>query len=156
MFFSSNSWDALIWNIIISYTYYSGFPGGSDGAEIACHAGDSGSIPGSGRSPRGGHGNPLQYSCLENSMERGACQAIIIKCWTWLNNWAHISTIYSADLSMCTTNTVILIHFILRDSCETLYCADNDICCIIENIPEKNRASILIGGHWELNPFLCN
>ena len=36
---------------------------------------DAGSIPGSGRSPGGGHGNPLQYSCLENSMDRGAWQA---------------------------------------------------------------------------------
>ena len=43
-----------------------GFPGGSDGKESACNVGDLGSIPGLGRSPRGGHGNPLQYSCLEN------------------------------------------------------------------------------------------
>ena len=43
-----------------------GFPGGSDGKESACNAGDLGLIPGLGRSP-GGHGNPLQYSCLENS-----------------------------------------------------------------------------------------
>ena len=42
------------------------FPGGSDGKESACNAEDLGSIPGLGRSPRGGHGNPLQYSCLEN------------------------------------------------------------------------------------------
>ena len=42
------------------------FPGGSDGKESACNAGDLGLIPGLGRSPRGGHGNPLQYSCLEN------------------------------------------------------------------------------------------
>ena len=41
-------------------------PGGSDGKESACNAGDLGSIPGSGRSPGGGHVNPLQYSCLEN------------------------------------------------------------------------------------------
>ena len=40
--------------------------GGLDGEESACNAGDLGSIPGLGRSPRGGHGNPLQYSCLEN------------------------------------------------------------------------------------------
>ena len=45
---------------------YSGFPGGSEGKESACNAGDVGSIPGLGRSPGGGHGNPLQYSCLEN------------------------------------------------------------------------------------------
>ena len=42
-----------------------GFPGGSDGKESACHAGDLGLIPGLERSPGGGHGNPLQYSCLE-------------------------------------------------------------------------------------------
>ena len=43
-----------------------GFPGGTDGNESACNAGDPGSFPGSGRSPREGNGNPLQYSCLEN------------------------------------------------------------------------------------------
>ena len=42
------------------------FPGGSDVTEFACNAGDLGLIPGLGRSPGGGHGNPLQYSCLEN------------------------------------------------------------------------------------------
>ena len=47
------------------------FPGGSDGKESACNAGDLGLIPGSGRSPGEGNGNPLHYSCLENSMERG-------------------------------------------------------------------------------------
>ena len=43
-----------------------GFPGGSDGKESACNVGDPGSIAGLGRFPGGGHGNPLQYSCLEN------------------------------------------------------------------------------------------
>ena len=46
------------------------FPGGSDGKESACYEGDLGSIPGLGRSPGGGHGNPLQYSCLENPPEQ--------------------------------------------------------------------------------------
>ena len=46
-----------------------GFPTGSDGKESACNVGDQGSIPGLERSPGGGHGNPLQYSCLENSYE---------------------------------------------------------------------------------------
>ena len=54
-----------------------GFPGGSDGKESACNVGDLGSIPGSGRSPGGGHGNPLQYSCLENPMDRGAWRATV-------------------------------------------------------------------------------
>ena len=48
-----------------------GFPGGSHGKASACNMGDLGSIPGSGRSPREGNGNPLQYFCLENSMEGG-------------------------------------------------------------------------------------
>ena len=52
--------------------YELGFPGGSDGKESACSAGDQGLIPESGRSPGEGNGNPLQYSCLENPMDRGA------------------------------------------------------------------------------------
>ena len=55
-----------------------GFPNGSEGKESSCNAGDtgdSGSIPGSGRFLGEGNGNPLQYSCLENSMDRGAWQA---------------------------------------------------------------------------------
>ena len=46
-----------------------GFPGGSEGKVSACNGGDLGSIPGSGRSPGEGNGNPLQYSCLENPMD---------------------------------------------------------------------------------------
>ena len=48
----------------------SSFPGGSDGKEYACDAGDLGLIPGSGRSPGEGNGKPLQYSYLENTMDR--------------------------------------------------------------------------------------
>ena len=51
--------------------YLQGFPGGSDGEESACNAEDPGSIATSERSPGEGHGNPLQYSCQENSMDRG-------------------------------------------------------------------------------------
>ena len=54
-----------------------GFPGGSDSKESACNAGDLGSIPGSGRSPGEGNGNPLQYFCLENSVDRGAWRAAV-------------------------------------------------------------------------------
>ena len=49
-----------------SILFFMGFPGGSDGKEYTCNVGDLGSIPGLGRSPGGGHGNPLQCSCLEN------------------------------------------------------------------------------------------
>jgi len=54
-----------------------GFPGGSDGKESACNAGDPGVIPGPGRSPREGNGYPLQNSCLENPMDKVAWQATV-------------------------------------------------------------------------------
>ena len=71
--------------MIYGYSYHSlcaiiwkkGFPGGSDGKESAYNAGDPGSFPGLGRSPGQWHCNPLQYSCLENSMDRGAWWAIV-------------------------------------------------------------------------------
>ena len=65
-----------------------GLPGRLSGKESACNAGatgDSGSIPGLGRFPGGGNGNPLQYSCLENLMDRGAWWATahgFAKSWT--------------------------------------------------------------------------
>ena len=62
-----------------------GIPDDSDGKESACSVGDPGSIPGSGISPGEGNGTPLQYSCLENSMDRGAWWATVhgvAKIWT--------------------------------------------------------------------------
>ena len=66
-----------------------GLPAGSDGKESACDAEDLGLIPGSGRSPGEGNGYPLQYSCLENPMDRGAQWAIVhgvTKSWTRLSD----------------------------------------------------------------------
>ena len=54
-----------------------GYPGGSEIKASACNAGDLGLIPGLGRSPREGNGNPLQYSCLENPMDRGAWRTVV-------------------------------------------------------------------------------
>ena len=54
-----------------------GFPGGAEVKVSACNVGDLGSIPGSGRSPGEGNGNPLQYSRLENPMDRGAWWATV-------------------------------------------------------------------------------
>ena len=53
------------------------FPHSSVGKESVCNAGDPGLTPGSGRSPEEGNGNPLQYSCLENPIDRGAWQAVV-------------------------------------------------------------------------------
>ena len=62
------------------FKHIGGFPGGSDGKESICYAGDPGLIAGLGRSPEERNGYPLQYSCLENSMDRGAWRATV---------WSH-------------------------------------------------------------------
>ena len=64
------------------------FPGGSDGRVSAYNAGDPGSIPGSGRFPGKGNGNPLRYSYLENLMDGGAWQAIVHEV---IRNWTRLS-----------------------------------------------------------------
>ena len=70
-------WGAIAFSELCSYhSTNKGFPGGSDGQDFACNAGDPGLISESERSPGERNGYPLQYSCLENSMDRGAWQAI--------------------------------------------------------------------------------
>ena len=64
--------DITIYNVNYFTILLSDFPGGSDGKASVSNAGDPGSIPGSGRSPGEENGNPLQYYCLENPMDRGA------------------------------------------------------------------------------------
>ena len=79
------------------YVYiYTGidFPGSSDGKESAYNAGDPGSVSGLGKSPEEGNGNPLQYSCLENSMDRGAWWATVhgvAKSQTRLRNFHYLT-----------------------------------------------------------------
>ena len=68
---------SLIYDVNHDFMILWGFPGSSDGKESACKAGDLGLIPGSGRSPGEGNGFPLQYSCLENSINREVWQAIV-------------------------------------------------------------------------------
>ena len=69
--------DRILWRVKRMPSGIEGFPGGSDSKESAFNAGDPVSIPGLGRSPGEGNSNPLQYSCLENPMDRGAGRAIV-------------------------------------------------------------------------------
>ena len=72
-----------------------GFPGGSVDKESTCNAEDAkgtGSFSGLGRSPGGGHASPLQYSCLENPMERGAWQAIAHRVTKTRTQWKQLIT----------------------------------------------------------------
>ena len=87
----SRAWWAVVYRVAQSWTRlkrlssssslgflgFPGFPCGSAGKESTCNAGDLGSIPGLVRSTEGGQGNSLQYSCLENPMDRGAWQAAV-------------------------------------------------------------------------------
>ena len=77
----------LIWQIVLIWILPAD---GSDSKESVCSMGEPGSIPGLGRSPGEGSSNPLQYSCLENSMDRGAWWAIVLgvtKSQTELSDW---------------------------------------------------------------------
>ena len=92
-----------MWGIVMRHLHLqTSFPGGSVVKNPPANAGDADSIPGLGRSPGGGNGNPLQYSCLENPTARGTWQATVhgvAKSCTWLNNWAlthaHLQTRWS-------------------------------------------------------------
>ena len=84
-----------------------GFPGDSGGKESACNTGDPSSIPGSGRSPGEGNGNPLHYSCLENSMGRGAWLATVhevAKSRTWLRDKHFRYFFFPTNLELLATH----------------------------------------------------
>ena len=85
---------------LVSPGFQWGFPGGSDGKESACNTGDPGSVPGLGRSLGAGNGNPLQYFCLENPMDRGDWRATVhgvAESWMWLSIHTHTHTHTHSD-----------------------------------------------------------
>ena len=91
--FAVQKLSSLIRSYLLVFAFISfavGFPGGSDGKDSSCNAGNLGLIPESGRSPGEGNGNPLQYSCLENPTDRRAWWATVhgsfTKSWTWLSD----------------------------------------------------------------------
>ena len=81
-----------------------GFPGGAEVKASACNVGDLGSIPGLGRSPGEGNGNPLQYSCLVNPMDGGAWWATVhgvTKSWTRLSNFTYVTYLLMYSNKFC-------------------------------------------------------
>ena len=89
-----------------------GFHGGSYGKESACNAGDPCSIPGLGRSPGEGNGLPLQYSCLENSRDRGAWQATVLGIAKSWHDWSDLTHIHypSWDQAHLSPSTLIQVY----------------------------------------------
>ena len=103
----------------INLRYPKGFPCGSDSKVSACNEGDLGSIPGSGRSPGEGNGNPLQHSCLENPMDRGAWWATVhgvAKSRTRLSDFTSLFSFigyYKMSIPSCATfRPLLVIYFI--------------------------------------------
>ena len=87
-----------------------GFPGDSDGKASACNAEDLGSIPGLGRSPGEGNGTPLQYSCLENPMDRGAWWAAVhgvARSRTRLSHFTFTFRFHALEKEMATHSSVL-------------------------------------------------
>ena len=86
-----------------THLLFLGFPGGSDNKGSSCNTGDPGRIPGLGRSPEEGNGNPLQYSCLENSMDRGA--------WWGYSPWGHKESDTTEQLTLSLSLRLSTTHY---------------------------------------------
>ena len=102
-------WQIRKMGLTDTHYYIAGFPGVSDGKQPAYNAGDLGLIPGSGRYPREGNGNPLQHYCLGNFMNREAWRATvheIRKSWPWLSDFHFYLQINNKDLLYSTGNCI--------------------------------------------------
>ena len=101
-FTTSTTWEAHI------YLYKPHkLPQWLSGKEFACNAGDPGLIPGLGRSPGGGHGNPLQYSCLENSMEMHSLAGYTLHCVTQSRTWLKQLSTHAHPMSSLSVHSLI-------------------------------------------------
>ena len=105
--------------------------GGSDGKEPACHVGNLSSIPGLGRSPGEGNGNPLQYSCLENSADRGA----------W---WATVHGVAERDMTEQLTQTKQTeIQELIGSSFRPIYCLHTIPVDLFISFPKAQRTQVV-------------
>ena len=140
-----------------------GFPSGSDGKESTCNVGDLGVIPRSGRSPGEGNGNPLQYSCLENPMDRGVWRATVHgvtknqtrpSTYAWMHCIAILNSMHSVPL-FSDLSLAYLIHYHFFKQ-YTL-----NICTSIRNLSSKYQPHLpqpssqsLINQHFQCKWFV--
>ena len=127
------------------------FPGGSDSKASACNAGDQGSIPGSGRSPGEGNGNPLQYPWLENPMDRGAWQATVhgvAKSRTWLSDFTFTFLLDSTYMWYH-----VMIHFL--DQCWYSNCRELSASIALILPPLRGDLTVACEHHWAQLCSLC-
>ena len=120
---------------------FSGLPGGLVVKNLLSNAGDTSAIPGSGRSPGVGNGYPLQYSCLESSMNRGAWWATlhgVAKSWTWLSNSTPIHRCFLYSVYTTSLITVWSIYPVFGSKCtfwnlkKKFYCNRIDLQCCVD------------------------
>ena len=121
-----------------------GFPGGSDGKESACNAGDQGSIPGLGRSPEEGYGYPLQYSCLKNYGQRRHSPW----CHKELNliEWLRFNTI----LFSIVTAPIYIPSSNVHSSLLSTFMPILVICCLSDN-SQSNRSEVIYHCGFDLH-----
>ena len=122
----------------------SGFPGGSEVKASACNEGDLSSIPGSGRSPGEGNGNPLQYSCLENPMDGGAWWATVhgvAKSWTQLSDFTSLRCHSSYVSDMCEWSSF---HY----HCGNNVCLLNFLSHKVTGVLGQAKGSCIICPQW--------
>ena len=134
-----------------------GFPGGSDGRESACKARDLSSIPGLGRSPGEGHSNPLQYSCLETPMDRGAWWAIVhevTESSTWLSIWAHKHTHIQCVWGLCFLSPWCDIFYQLKTFSSNIYSVPSSLSSPFGTQLQVGMVDDLLFSHMSLNSVL--
>ena len=117
---------------------------GSDGKELAWNAGDPGSIPGSERSPEEGNGNPLQYSCLENPMDRGAWQITVRGVVKDTTEWLYFFNYFRPWIFVLLHFSVMAVLLSQRYNKELRYLdlSQRSFCCVlcIEVIANKEES----------------
>ena len=133
-----------VWEGIFIYLFFD-FPGGSDGKASAYNAGDLGLIPGIGRSPGEGNGNPLQYSCLENPMDGGTWQATVhgvTKSRTRLSDiYFTLLCFLTFQSKLFTDNSVCICKRGARQFESNVYCLSNRVTNV------RNLSPLLFAHH---------
>ena len=139
------------------------FPGGSDGKESTCNGGGLDSIPGLGRSHGGGRGKPLQYSCLENPMDRGAWRLQSRGSQGVLHDWAAERSAASVcDSKGSTSLTAVVLLLLLRRLSRVQLCAaapKTYLCllCAIIHSPHQSCETLLLDTFhiWDTKAQKC-
>ena len=156
----------FVWSFVWFHVNFSGGPSAKESACQFRRHRDAGRIPGSVRSPGGGHVNPFQYSCLENSIDRGVWQAAVhgvAKSWTWLectHTHTHTHTHSKQRLSIFTrkwVNTHIrtrICLFFFKTFCKTGTRLYVSICGLPFFMEEFFFGEILISVYLDLPPVL--